>query len=226
MEAVVIAQAVLLALLTLLVAGLLRSHAEILRRLDGMESRPQAAGQPLAAGLAEPRADAPAAADVTGRTPSGDALHVAVTRAGSPTLLAFLSSGCDTCQGFWDSLGSDQRPPLPGGVELLVVTKGWEEESPSRIAELAAPGVRTVMSSAAWQAYSVPGSPYFVLVDAAGGVAGEGTARAWPQVVSLLTDALADARLAGGRDDVQRADRELAAAGIRPGHPSLRGPAE
>jgi hypothetical protein len=226
MTAVVIAQAVLLALLTLLVAGLLRSHAEILRRLDGMQGRAAGSGRELAPGLAEPRADAPTAADVTGRAPSGDALHVAVTRAGAPTLLAFLSSGCDTCQGFWDSLADDRRPPLPGGVELLVVTKGWEEESPSRIGELAAPGVRTVMSSPAWQAYDVPGSPYFVLVDAAGGVAGEGTARAWPQVVSLLTDALADTRLAGGRDDAERADRELAAAGIRRGDPSLRGPAE
>jgi hypothetical protein len=151
-------------------------------------------------------------------------MHVAVTRAGSPTLLAFLSSGCDTCQGFWESLRSANAPALPDGVELVVVTKGWEDESPSRIGELTARHVRTVMSSAAWADYRVPGSPYFVFVDAGGGVAGEGTARAWPQVVSLLTDALADVRLAGGRDDPQRADRELAAAGIRPGHPSLRGP--
>ncbi len=219
-----IAQAVLLVLLTLLVAGLLRSHAEILRRLDGMQPGAAASGHELAPGLAEPRTDVPQAADVTGRSPSGDALHVAVTRAGSPTLLAFLSSGCDTCQDLWEALRSHGSPALPDGVELVVVTKGWDEESPSRIGGLAAPAVRTVMSSAAWADYRVPGSPYFVFVNAAGRVAGEGTARAWPQVASLLTDALADVRLAGGRDDPERADRELAAAGITPEHPTLHGP--
>jgi len=55
-------------------------------------------------------------------------------------------------------------------------------------------------------------------------VAGEGTAREWPQVASLLRDALFDARLAGGRDDPARADGELTAAGITQDHPSLRGP--
>jgi hypothetical protein len=225
MDALLTAETVVLVLLTLLVAGLLRSHAEILRRLAELDGRPQAATRPMAAGLAEPRADVPAASDVSGHTPAGDAVHVAVTRPASPTLLAFLSSGCGVCQGFWDTLAAGPRLSLPDAVELLVVTKGWDEESPSRIAELAPPSVRTVMSSAAWRSYQVPGAPYFVYVDGAGQVAGEGAAREWPQVVSLLRDALADKRLAGGHDDAARADQELQAAGIGPDHPSLRGPA-
>jgi hypothetical protein len=223
MTALVTAETVVLVLLTLLVAGLLRSHAEILRRLAELQGAPRSE-RPLAEGLAEPRADLADAADVSGRTPSGDALQVAVTRPGTATLLAFLSSGCGVCEGFWDALGAPARAPLPEGVELLVVTKGWDEESPSRIGELAPAGVRTVMSSSAWRDYRVPGAPYFVLVDAHGRVAGEGAAREWPQVASLLRDATADARLAGGRDDPERVDRELAAAGILPDDPSLRGP--
>jgi hypothetical protein len=222
MTALVTAETVVLVLLTLLVAGLLRSHAEILRRLSEL-----GAGAPgertLAEGLAEPRADMPQAVDVAGRTPAGDAVQVAVTRPGAPTLLAFLTSGCGVCQGFWEALGADARPALPGGVDVLVVTKGWEEESPSRIRELAPPGVRTVMSSTAWRDYRVPGAPYFVHVDASGRVAGEGAAREWTQVTSLLRDAAADVRLAGGRDDPDQVDRELAAAGLDADDPSLYG---
>ena len=222
MTALLVAETVVLVLLTLLVAGLLRSHAEILRRLDEL-GEPRS-GHRMSPGLAEPRPDAPPAADISGRTPAGEAIHAAVTRPSSPTLLAFLSSGCGTCQGFWDTLAGEPSPALPEGIEVLVVTKGWDEESPSRIGELASPRVRTVMSTEAWHAYRVPGAPYFVLVDGGGRVAGEGTAREWPQVASLLRDALFDARLAGGRDDPARADGELAAAGITQEHPSLRGP--
>jgi hypothetical protein len=220
MTALVTAETVVLVLLTLLVAGLLRSHAEILRRLSELGAG--ASGErTLADGLPQPRADMARAVDVSGRTPAGDVLHVAVTRPGAPTLLAFLTSGCGVCQGFWDALAADAAASLPGGVDVLVVTKGWDEESPSRIRELAAPAVRTVMSSTAWRDYRVPGAPYFVHVDAAGRVAGEGAAREWAQVTSLLRDATADLRLAGGRDDPDRVDRELAAAGIEADDPSL-----
>jgi hypothetical protein len=69
----------------------------------------------------------------------------------------------------------------------------------------------------------VPGSPYFVHVNATTGrVAGEGTAATWEQVVSLVSRAAADARRArvGGRGE-ERIDEELTAAGILPGDPSL-----
>ena len=55
---------------------------------------------------------------------------------------------------------------------------------------------------------------------------GEGSASQWPQLASLLRDAVADARLAAGRGPAgerraARADEVLRAAGIGPGHPSL-----
>jgi hypothetical protein len=215
--ALVTIETVALVLLALLVLGLLRSHAEILRRLDLAES---ASGEhEFAPGIARPRPDAARAVDVAGQTPSGDAVQLAVTRPGSPTLLAFLTSGCGVCQGFWETIGADRRELA--GVELVVVTKGGHEESPSRIAELARPGTRVVMSSQAWSDYAVPGAPYFVHVDGAGAVAGEGAAHEWRQVVSLFRDARGDAALAVHRS--ARVSDELAAAGIGPDHPSLHG---
>jgi hypothetical protein len=75
--------------------------------------------------------------------------------------------------------------------------------------------VDVVMSSAAWDDYAVPGSPYFVHVED-GLVVGEGSGTEWSQVADLLSDALAE------RDSADRVDAELEAAGIGPGHPSLR----
>ncbi|HEU0193343.1 MAG TPA: hypothetical protein VFQ71_04035 [Gaiellales bacterium] len=217
MTAIVTIETVALILLALLVVGLLRSHAEILRRLDAAEA--PAADREFAPGIARPRPEAAQAVDVAGQTPSGDAVQVAVTRPGSPTLLAFLTSGCGVCQGFWETIGADRREL--SGVDLVVVTKGGHEESPSRIADLARPGTRVVMSSDAWSDYAVPGAPYFVHVDGAGRVAGEGAAREWRQVVSLFRDARGDAALAVHRS--ARVDDELAAAGITTDHPSLYG---
>jgi len=91
------------------------------------------------------------------------------------------------------------------------------------------------MATAAWDAYHVPLSPYFIYVEASTGeVAGEGSAGTWQQVESLLRDALADAELARPSDGphrrqarastaarLARMDSDLAAAGIGPGHPSL-----
>jgi hypothetical protein len=93
------------------------------------------------------------------------------------------------------------------------------------------------MSTEAYDDYAVPVSPYFILVDgAAAQVVGEGAAAGWAQVANLLRQAAADAGLAtdgrplGGapssgrlnRDQREaRADAELLAAGITPGHASL-----
>lgn len=215
MTAVVVAETIVLALLVLLVGGLLRSHAEILRRLDEL--------QPAGTAQAAPVRTSSAAHDVSGVTLAGDAVHLGLTRPGAPTLLAFLTSGCSTCQTFWEAF-ADPRSTLAGGVGLVVVTKDPSHESPVRLAELAPPGVRVVMSSAAWSDYEVPASPYFVHVDAAGQLAGEGTAQRFDQLRSLLADAVADVAEAdrrGSRARALRAERELAAAGIGPGHSSL-----
>lgn len=198
MTALVSAETVLLVLLVILVAGLLRSHAEILRRLGARE------GESLPPPPA--RAREGAAPAVSGSTPDGGAIALELA-AGTPTLLAFLASGCTTCAGFWDALGERRLP----GVRVLIVAHGEERESPARLRRLAPEAVPVVMSSRAWEDYGVPGSPYFVLVD--GEIRGEGVATSWEALASLVSDARAD--------EADAVERRLTAAGVGPGHPSL-----
>ncbi|WP_432545535.1 hypothetical protein [Kineococcus sp. SYSU DK004] len=243
---------VAVALLGLLVAGLLRSHAEVLRSLHelgaGREDTAPGAGAPrtpddvpftVGDGVVGPAGlTGGGALPVAGTTPTGDAVQVDVTAGGRDTLVAFLSSGCLTCHGFWQRFA---RPGLglPAGTRLVVVTQGPERESVTALRQLAPDGVDVVMSTAAWEGYEVPGSPYFVLVDGSTGrVAGEGSATSWEQVQRLVVQATGDrADRAGhahghghgagedrgdGAHREARADRELRAAGILPGHPSLQ----
>jgi len=201
--ALVAAETVLLVLLTLFVIALLRSHAEILRRLDALDPASPVPPPETAPG-------ARAAPDLAGATPSGGARRVA-TCSGS-LLLAFLSSGCTSCRRLIDTVEEGIRA-LPRGTRLVVVTKDRDVERLRTFRPLE-PLVDVVMSTSAWDAYAVPGSPYFVHV-IHGAVAGEGSGTAWPQVASLVADAIAD------REDLPRIDAALAAAGIVPGHPSL-----
>jgi hypothetical protein len=224
MTAIVSVETVLLVLLVVLVAGLLRSNAEILRRLGSSEAA-EPGGRLVPAPESAPAREpgAPAAA-LAGPTPSGDAVSLDFAAAGrAPTLLAFLSSGCGTCAGFWEALGAR---PLPSAVRTVVVTHGTERERPARLRELAPPGMPVVMSSQAWKDYGVPGAPYFVLVD--GAVRGEGVATTWDALSSLVGDAIEDARESElgrpptrGTARAHRVERTLAAAGIGPEHPSL-----
>ena len=247
-----------------LVVGLLRSHASMLKafhdvglgedalagtaapdgaRVSGMQIRPPGdAGIRTVPGVAAPSATSALGrlADIDGVDPQGGAVRVGLSGAKGTTLLAFLSTGCSTCHDFWRAFGTDEIDAVPGDdTRVVVVTRGPEEESPAAVAELAPPRVTTVMSSAAWDAYDVPVSPYFLLVDAAHGVVGEGASASWSQVVDLLAKAAADAGLpadrgsrlsrrallsGGGREREQRADRELADAGIGPGSPDLYAP--
>ena len=214
MTAIVSVETVLLVLLVVLVAGLLRSHAEILRRLGPQQEDP---------GLSQPRpGERPdlSAAPVAGESPGGDAVALSFSTAegGAPTLLAFLTSGCSTCAGFWETISTAELPP---GVETLIVTHGRDRESPARIRRLAPPSVPVVMSSEAWADYRVPAAPYFVLVD--GDVRGEGVATNWGAVSSLVRDAIEDDRDASAtRHRGRSLDETFAAAGIGSGHPSLR----
>ena len=237
---------VVLALLALLVAGLLRSHAEILRALHELGANLDPArsddAPPSPAGgrtvrSAEVAARPPRrAVDVSGITPGQDTIAIAVSGARHLTLLAFLTSGCTTCHGFWDSWRDGGPVEVPGDARLVIVTKDPDTESIASIKKLAPRTVPVVMSSDAWEAYDVPVAPYFVYVDGPSGqVLGEGAASTWEQVVSLLSQALDDAGLESGgssrrhrrrrsRGDAPRearADRDLLAAGIHPGHPSL-----
>ena len=214
MLAIGVIEGVVIALLGVLVAGLLRSHAEILRTLHGLgagvdDTPPGAAQLPAPTRLLQD------AHDVTGETVDGEAAGIAVVGASEDTLLAFLSSGCATCERLFR-----EEPVLPARTRLVVVAKGPEEESTSALRDLVRSGQTAVMSSQAWLDYSVPHSPYFVLVDGRHGrVRGEGAATSWRQVAGLITQSLADATDGGRRES--RADAELLAAGITPGHESL-----
>jgi len=239
-------------LLAVLVAGLLRSHADILKALHDLgagvgdptgDAHGHGAGPSTAAGSPVPLTmgptlpadrDSTSAPTLAGVTPGGDALAIAPVSAGTLTLLAFLSTGCASCAGFWESFRQPDRLGLSPGIRLVVVTKGPDREIPGEVATLAAPGLQVLMSSDAWTDYEVPGSPFFVLVDGtAGRRVGEGVANQFSQVAELVRRAEVDAAAfaldtrAGrdvGLDGPAREsanDRELLDAGIGPGDPSL-----
>ncbi len=253
MTALVVALAVVVALLVVLVAGLLRSHADILRILhdaglshdenatDADSSTATRAGA-RRAGVAPSRptdGPSPEAADIAGLTPDGDAVAVGILGSTQPTLLAFLSSGCLTCREFWETF-AQPRLQVPGDARLVVVTMSPEDESVSALRHLIPPDAEVVMSTEAWEAYEVAGSPYFVFVDGpSGAVVGEGTATNWDRVCEMVTESVDDGALAASRRrsaarktraarrhlaDQQRemrADDALRAAGIEPGDPRL-----
>lgn len=206
MTVLVSVETVLLVLLVALVAALLRSHAEILRRLGPEDSAQPRIPEPTSSN----RTDA-TAPELAGATLAGDALKL--TLDGPPTLLAFLSSGCTSCARFWETLGERR---LPTGLQPVIVTRGPDREQRSKLRTLAPESVPVVMSSDAWDRYAVPGSPYFVLVEE-GQIRGEGVATTWDALTSLLTDAIEEQQEGRGIDE------RFAAAGIGPDHPSLYG---
>ena len=229
MTALVVALSVAVLLLGVLVAGLLRSHAEILKALHdlgaGLElDRKDGGPVPVTIdGVRTPRASgAPAPEALSGVTLDGESVALSLA-GGTDTLLAFLSSGCTTCQAFWDAF-ADEQVDVPGGARLLVVSKDLDEESGSALEKRASQHVPLVTSSQAWEDFAVPGSPYFVYVDGTGRIVGEGSAATWPAVATLMGQAHDDSAFRGraGRD--ARDTQALAAAGIRPGDPSLQGP--
>ena len=244
MTVLVVAEAAALLLLGLLVAGLLRSHAEILRRLHDLDEagvdmtaadrRQRANGiseldfPGVREGIASARdaAEATVVGEISGVTVDDEAVVLGIAGRGR-TLLAFLSSGCATCAAFWQRLGEPGGAPVPSDTELVIVTKGEEEESLAALRRLAPPDLPVVMSSAAWRDYAVPGSPYFLLLER-GKVVGEGSGGSWGQVLALLHEATGDAvtaargRRSGRRSGrADRTDQELMAAGILPGDLSL-----
>lgn len=214
MRALVGIETALLVLLSVLVAGLLRSHAEILRKLHQL-----GAGDDAGVAVAVPtRAATPGrGADIAGVTPDGDAVHIGVGGR-HPTLLAFLSSGCTTCEPLWDGLGRGE--PLPPAARVVVVTKGPGAESPGRVRALAPAGVAVVMSDEAWADYAVPGSPYVVYVHD-GRITGEGSARSWDQLNSLLERAATDAEGRRAGRDTLPSDTATPAAPGPPGGPTV-----
>ncbi|MGH9055090.1 MAG: hypothetical protein ACRDYY_04385 [Acidimicrobiales bacterium] len=255
MTALIVGVTAAVAILAVLVAGLLRSHAEVLRALHQMgvdldpaagsespDAMSTAYGAPVRFTPAHPaqtrptpaRPDPADVADLVGHTPAGDAVSLAVAGVAHDTLAVFLTSGCKTCRGFWEAFRGGP-PDVPGGARLVVVTRGPEAESPSAVAALAG-ATPVVMSSDAWDRYDIPYAPYFVYVSGpAGRVMGEGVAAGWSEARSLVANAVADGTTAAEpaaatplppRSRADRArdlavDRELAAAGIKPGDPRL-----
>lgn len=216
MTALIVIEAVVIVLLTLLVAGLLRSHAEVLRRLHALDGGEEGGGTVSGLQISSKTASLPDA--ITGTTPDGAAVSVALKGSRGLVLLAFLSTGCTTCRPHWKALGEADAMPTTD-TRPVIVTKDAVEESASRIAELAPPRVTTVMSSQAWDDLGIPVSPYFLLLDASNGsVIGQGAASSWAQVSDLLRQALADA---GRHERGSRARTELSAAGLEPGDDSL-----
>ena len=227
---VIIAGAALLALTWLFLVAVLRSHAEILRRLHAIESRVDPDGLRLGdpASPVDPRAayaDAAAAPapDIVGETLAGDSVKLALGPGAPRTLLAFLSTGCSVCSALWEELRAGG--PVAPGLRIVVVTKGSDRESLTRLERISPAGGELVMSNSAWSDYGVVSTPHFVLVEPdARRILGRGGGTSWAQVLSLLTDAETDARLHHARstsDRAARAEQALAASGIGPDHPSL-----
>jgi hypothetical protein len=264
MVALVIVLTVVVLLLTVLVAGLLRSHADILKALhdlgvgvgDPAQDQHNAGGHNHGHNHAEPTSspvpftmgpplpgerNSTSAPTIAGVTPTGDALAITVSGNNQLTLIAFLSSGCATCAGFWEAFQTPEQLGLPEEIRLVVVTKGPEMEIAGEVRAKAHSQLQVVMSTDAWGDYEVPGSPFFVLVDgSAGRRIGEGVANHFSQVAELVRRAQVDMQafsmgsrsdrasrsraFAGGLDGPEREsanDRELRAAGILPGDPSL-----
>lgn len=250
MTVVLIVLSVVVAVLAVLVIGLLRAYATVLRRLHQLDG---GVGDAVSAGagvaptpfrtldtVPGPRAsrddDAewPVGHDISGVGLDGEILSVRVVGVPRDTVLLFLSSGCSGCAVFFADLAA-RTVALPPAARLLVVAHDAAEESVSLLRELCPPGIDLVLSGRAWSDYGVPGSPYVMVVDGRRGrVVGEGTGTSLRQVATLIRQAVGDGaagldlpRMAGKpRADVEResdVDAALLAAGITPGHPSLYG---
>lgn len=239
MTVLVTIETAVLVVLSVLVAGLLRAYATILRRLHELDGGLDAAPPfYVAAGVAQPRgrtavegrADWTAAHDVIGAGLDGEIAVIRVVGVEHDTVLVFLSSGCTGCAPFWAELAEPAALRLPAGSRAVVVTQDASSESVSQLREFCPPGVDLVMSSQAWTDYAVPGSPFLAVVSGATGrVTGEGSGQSLAQLAALIGRASADGPNPVGKPapDLARerdVDRALLSAGIAPGDPSLYGP--
>ena len=228
---ILVVETVVLVLLTVLVAGLLRSHAEILRRLHALGAGldADAPGQPSRRVRSICAADASESFVGRGRSRRRRPARRRDARRGRR------ARGIARCSRSSRAAasrvtGSGTRSPiraaldLPDDIRLVVVTKDAEEESISALRKLAPADVPVVMSSAAWTDYRVPG---LALLRARRRAGGPGARRRHRRALgageNLLRQAADDAS-DDGRE--VRIDRELLAHGIAPGDPSLYRTAE
>ncbi|HTZ45920.1 MAG TPA: hypothetical protein VMB79_18815 [Jatrophihabitans sp.] len=237
MTALLVVETVIVAVLCVLVAGLLRGYASVLRRLHQLDggALPNAGPppfrtvpaipEPAAGQRIEGRDEWAEAHDIEGISLRGEIVSVRTVGVEHDTVLAFLSASCEGCAGFWHELAADWVTPT--GSRLLVVTRSAAEESPSVLSQLCPPQADLVMSSQAWADYAVPGSPYVVVTDGrTGRVKGEGSGTSFSQVGGLIRQSIEDGRHPAMKPDADRRrerdiDRLLLSAGIGPNDPSL-----
>jgi hypothetical protein len=234
MTYLILVETALLAVLTVLVAGLLRAYGTVLQRLHQLDADAEQERRLdlVSRGNSRPAEFGPAR-DIAGETLDGEIVTTRITGVDHNTLLLFLSSGCASCETFWSELRTPGALRVPAGTRLLVVPQSAEDESPAALAAVTPAGIDVVLSSTAWRDYEVPGSPHAVYVDGPSGrIRGEGTGQSLQQVAELLARATGDAGFVAdpappksGRDREQEStvDRELLAAGILPGDPRLYG---
>jgi len=78
--------------------------------------------------------------DIDGISLRGEIISVRTVGVEQDTIIAFLSSSCEGCTGFWHELADpDGSWAAPGGTRLLVVTKSADEESPAALSKLCPP---------------------------------------------------------------------------------------
>lgn len=228
--AVVIALSVVVVLLGLLVIGLLRSHADILRRLESVGAGLEGGGHDHESSqITLTRRDESAVREVrvSGLTPDGESVVTSLSTGSDPTLVAFLSTTCSSCTPFWEGLESSIMHFGGHRHRVLIVTLGESEESPTRAQSMAKPAADVVMSSATWNEFGVPGAPYFVLIEpGTNKVLGEGSAMTYESLVEFLTDATNDQQWdleigAPSGDEESRIDADLRRAGVLPGDARL-----
>jgi hypothetical protein len=181
-------ETVVLALLSLFVFGLLRSHAEIIRAVQtyGRALGNDSDGIPLE--LAPTAGQVTPALGFAGETLDGKPVEYPLWATDDrDTVLAFLTTGCQTCQTFWDAFQAEDLG-LPPDTRLIIVAKDRRSESRGRLRRLAPAHHDLVLSRDAWTTYQVPGSPYFVYITGSNAkVSGQGTGQSWTQVLDLLS---------------------------------------
>lgn len=223
MTAIVLIEAIVILLLLILMAGLLKSHAEILRQLNRLGVGEDVLGGNVSPALKGAGMEKAPTTQLSGVDPHGSPRVVTLGHGHGATLIAFLSSGCASCQVFWEKLSGDYELPTPD-TRVVIVTKGAGSESPSRISELAPEGIPLVMSDDTWDVFRVPLTPYFLLVDSDSRVLGEGSGTTWDHLLSLFRRSAADAEHPAGLDTEARrrfSDERLTGSGIEPGDSAL-----
>lgn len=103
-------------------------------------------------------------------------LTAAAETRGTKRLILFLNSTCGPCRKLADEIKgdtSDEEAPLPGHVELILVT---DRDGDISFADLGASDIVTQTASEVTRAWGIPGTPFAVAVDEAGTISATGFA--------------------------------------------------